>query len=331
MLCYHGGAVSDEHQFNPLLFCPAEHLDRRLAWLRAAGFTFVGLSAAVEQLRTGCPGPRLPVVVTFDDGWSSTANLLGPVVQRHNVPAALYLCTSHYLSGHAVADVAIGYMVWKAGIGQVLLAGLAPGLDGAYNFNERGDRKRFIDNAVAWVGAEPRSAPLAQERLMDLAGALGLNAEQLAFDSRRFHYVNAEELKRLHASGWSVELHGHEHRYHAGNAQLVHADLALCRAALREAGFTQCHHYCYPSGNHDDAAHVLLANEDVQSATTCLPGLAHASQKSHLYYLPRFLDGPNIDDLIFEAEMSGFADGVRWMASLLAPGRRPTEAARTPG
>jgi peptidoglycan/xylan/chitin deacetylase (PgdA/CDA1 family) len=331
ILCYHGGTVSDEHQFNPLLFCPAEHLDRRLAWLRAAGFTFVGLSAAVVMLRAGSPGPRLPLVLTFDDGWSSTANVLGPVVRRHDVLATLYLCTSHFRSGHAVPDVAIGYMAWKAGGGQVRLFGLAPGLDGVYELAEQHGRKAFMENAVSWVNSEPLSAPMAQERLSALASALGLTEEQLGFDSRRFHYVDAEELQLLHESGWAVELHGHEHRYHAGNAQLVHNDLARCRAVLRQEGFSNCHHYCYPSGNHDDTAHAILANEHVQSATTCLPGLARVSQESQLYYLPRFLDGPSIDDVIFEAEMSGFADGVRWLARLVGRGPRPMEAARTTG
>lgn len=329
VLCYHGGAVGDEYQFNPLLFCPAEHLDRRLAWLRAAGFTFVGLSAAVDMLRTGSLELRLPLVLTFDDGWSSTANVLGPVVRRHVVPATLYLCTSHYRSGHAVPDVAIGYMAWKARSGHVRLSGFAPSLDGVYELAEQRDRKAFIENAVSWVNSESQSAQMVQERLMALAGALGLTQGQVHFGSRRFHYVDSEELKLLHASGWSIELHGHEHHYHAGNAPRVHNDLAVCRSVLREEGFANCNHFCYPSGNHDETAHTVLANEEVQSATTCLPGLARVSQKSDLYYLPRFLDGPSIDDVIFEAEMSGFADGVRWVARLFSEGSRPAKAVRT--
>jgi hypothetical protein len=47
----------------------------------------------------------------------------------------------------------------------------------------------------------------------------------------------------------------------------------------------------------------------IRSAVTCIPGLNDS--KTHPYELRRFLDGENITNLEFEAEMSGFLDLCR--------------------
>jgi peptidoglycan/xylan/chitin deacetylase (PgdA/CDA1 family) len=317
ILCYHGGASGDEWQFNPLLFCTGEHLGRRIRWLRRTGFTFVSLDEAVGILKLHSTCPRMPVVFTFDDGWSSTAGILGPVVRRYAVPATLYLCTSHYLNGHAVPEVTIAYMVWSAGRRSVLLADLAPTLDGRYDLSRQVERQRLTALLLAWVKSGPCSAQNVHERLTSVARALCLADPESIVTDRRFHYMRQEELKELHESGWSIQLHGHEHQYHAGHPRRIYDDLTKCRTVLMGLGLSNGCHYCYPSGNHDAVAHEVLARVQVRSATTCLPGLAKPSNQPNLHYLPRFLDGSSIDDVVFEAEMSGFADGVRWLARVV--------------
>jgi len=50
---------------------------------------------------------------------------------------------------------------------------------------------------------------------------------------------------------------------------------------------------------------------EIDSATTCIPGLIESTQGNRKYYLPRFLDGENVHMLEFEAEMSGFSYVLR--------------------
>ena len=38
ILCYHGGALGDEHRYNGKLFGQSDMLRQRLEWLRAKGF-----------------------------------------------------------------------------------------------------------------------------------------------------------------------------------------------------------------------------------------------------------------------------------------------------
>jgi len=317
ILCFHGGSLGDEHRFNPLLFCTGEHLARRLAWMDAHGFSWVSLPAATDMLKGTAPRPRLPVVLTFDDGWYSTAQVLGPVVARHQVPAVLYLCTSHFQRGEPVPDVSMAYLVWKAGARVVHLDGVDPALDGRYELADPPSRKEFLARAIRWV--READAGDVSARLDLLAGALGLSPQSLDLASRRFSYLDGRELQALRAQGWSIELHGHEHRYPAGDPAALAQDLQRCQAVFASQSLPAGRHYCYPSGNHDAAAHALMTQHGVETATTCLPGLCPDGDARALHYLPRFLDGANIPPLVFEAEMSGFADGVRWLARL---GRR---------
>ena len=317
ILCFHGGSLGDEHRFNSLLFCTGEHLAQRLTWMDAHSFSWVSLSSAVDMLKGGAPRPRLPVVLTFDDGWCSTARVLGPVVARHQVPAVLYLCTSHFQRGEPVPDVSMAYLVWKAGAHIVQLEGVDPALDGSYELADPRARKDFLARSIRWI--REAAAGDVGARLELLASALGISSEALDLASRRFSYLDGGELQALRAQGWAIELHGHEHLYPAGDPAALAQDLQRCQAVFASQSLPPGRHYCYPSGTHDAAAHALMTQHDVDSATTCLPGLCPEGEAHALHYLPRFLDGANVPPLVFEAEMSGFADGVRWLARL---GRR---------
>lgn len=66
--------------------------DRQMAWLAASG-RVVPLDDAVLSLREGRSSDQGAIVVTFDDGTSDFASDAVPVLERHAVPATLYLAT----------------------------------------------------------------------------------------------------------------------------------------------------------------------------------------------------------------------------------------------
>lgn len=313
ILCYHGGSIGDEHAFNPLLFCRPELLDARLRWLRDKGFSVVPLDAAVTML--GKPGarPRLPVALTFDDGWLSTYACLHPVIAQHQVPATLYLCTGYCVEERPNLDVALSYILWKSGNPRVSIRGVDAALDGEHDLSTPEVRQRFIEAARRWLsGIEGRERVNAA--CEGLAAQLGVAPEVLDLGSRRFDFADPEELREMRTHGWTIELHGHVHRYPAGRPAELAADLDACRREIRKAGLPEASHYCYPSGNHDADAGRLLKGLGVASATTCLPGLIGRADAEQIFYLPRFLDGESVHALEFEAEMSGFADFFRQLS-----------------
>lgn len=311
ILCYHGGNFGDEHRFNPLLFCRAEHLDRRMRWLADTGFSIVTLSAAVEMVQSQLERPSLPTVLTFDDGWHSTYKVLGPVLARHQARAVLYLCTGYFASGQPVPDVTVGYLLWKCGLRTVSVRSLDPSVDGLYDLSSQGQRQALFERALRWVESESGIGKTISERLGVLARRLDIEVGALNLASRRFSFVDVDDVRAMRAAGWDIEMHGHKHHYPAGRPDELSEDLRLCRRELAKIGVTPGEHYCYPSGDHDDDAYRLLSALGVKSATTCHPGLVPEADRVSLLYLPRFLDGENIRQVEFAAEMSGFSDAVR--------------------
>jgi peptidoglycan/xylan/chitin deacetylase (PgdA/CDA1 family) len=69
-------------------------LDRQVGWLKARGHSFVGFSDLLAHRAHGTPLPDRPVLLTFDDGTRDHFEHLLPVLQRHQVPAGLFVVSS---------------------------------------------------------------------------------------------------------------------------------------------------------------------------------------------------------------------------------------------
>jgi peptidoglycan/xylan/chitin deacetylase (PgdA/CDA1 family) len=193
VLIYHrvGGGSGTEVDLSPQAF------DEQMAWLAASG-RVVSLDAAVDMLDpapAGRSGPPVddPVVVTFDDGTADLADVATPILERHGVPATVYLATRFVdegrdfpddgtpLSWSAVRDMAsTGLVTFGSHThGHLLLDRLSPAeaageLDRARDLIEDqvGAPARHFAYPKA-VAASPAVEPLVRER--HRSAALGGN------------------------------------------------------------------------------------------------------------------------------------------------------------
>lgn len=315
ILAYHGASLGDEGAYNPLLFISTETFQRRIDWLQRKGFHVISLDQAVDALDGKGRVPALSTVVTFDDGWHSTATRLIPILAERNLPSTLYLHTAHFEEDWPVLPVVVGYMLWRHVNTMVAIAGFAAAMDGTYRLKHKTDRDALVHQSCAWLESPPATRQTITNRLCRLADSLGLDADDLGLQTRRFDYMSRDELLEIAGHLCAIELHGHEHHYPAGDPEAFAADLDQCRSVIVGLGLPVPRHYCYPSGAFDAAAGATLDRFGVRSGTTCLPGFVRpVRDASRHHYLPRFLDGENIDMLVFEAEMSGFAGLLRRMA-----------------
>lgn len=108
VLIYHrvGGGSGTEVDLSPGAF------DEQMAWLAGSG-RVVTLDAAVDLLdpqsgsatSSGAATPvDDPIVVTFDDGTADLADVATPILERHGVPATVYLATKFVDEGLAFPD-----------------------------------------------------------------------------------------------------------------------------------------------------------------------------------------------------------------------------------
>lgn len=325
ILCYHAGSIGDERHYNPKLFCTREQLRQRLDWLRDHGFT----PASLEEV-TQPGGPRtsgIPVAITLDDGWYSSYRDLLPSMAEYGYEPVLYLHTEAYDVGVPIIPVTVRYLLWKAGPNEVVLNGFGFGVEGTWNLANPRERDRLCGAVELWLSdQDPHSIAGSLRRL---AGALGISADQLDLESRRFSYMTQDELLSASSAGCRIELHGHEHVYKPGHPSRNQQNIELNRERILDCGLPNPTHYCYPSGSFDEHGAQVMRAAGVATATTCIPGLVDVRDPDARYYLPRFLDGGDVSMIEFEAEMSGVLQLLRSMTRRQqAPHRalRPTQA-----
>jgi peptidoglycan/xylan/chitin deacetylase (PgdA/CDA1 family) len=111
-----------------------------------------------------------------------------------------------------------------------------------------------------------------------------------------------------------IELHTHRH-WSPGDEALGVRELRDNAAEIARITGRTARHLCYPSGRYDRWREEWLAGEGVRSGTTCVPGFVDA--RTPRYRLGRFLDGENIDQLDFEAELAGVLELARRLRARL--------------
>lgn len=318
ILCYHGGSIGDETNLNPKLFCSAALLQRRLAWLRQRRFTPLTLDTAVNALGARKGKWLLPVVITVDDGWYSSRDSIFEPIRQAAFEVTLYLASEVAQRQIPVLDVTLEYVLSKARAGSHRLIGVPAIQDGVYDLTKPEVRRQLIEGMLSWLRTHKDERALVHSEIERFAQALGVSALDLNLASRRFSYLNADELRAMQQRGCDIQLHGHAHLYPVNQPDALRLDIEQCRSAIIDMGLPSPRHYCYPSGVADEHAPTVLAALQVKSATTCVPGLISFAAPPPLHLLPRFLDGEDVSQLDFEAEMSGVLQFARWLRSRLS-------------
>lgn len=271
ILCYHGFAYRDEHDFAPKLFMHPATFAKRMARLRRSGYQVVSLATLVQRLQARQPIDRL-VVITVDDGWTGFARFAWPTLQQHALPATLYLTTWYAEKERPVLNVLRRYLVWH---------GLSLPAEQADNLAE-------------------------YRQLQAAAAAAGLSLA--CSDGELFRLSTPAAIAAMAQQGLDVQLHTHRHCLPLAPDELAN-ELQQNRQRIEALTGKPAADLCYPSGDYHAAHLPLLQTQAVRSATTTRLGLVNAD--SDLLQLPRLLDGENWHTLEFDAELSGFASLLR--------------------
>ena len=70
-----------------------QQFEEQLAFLRQHGFTPVGLQELSQARQSKMALPKKPVLFTFDDGYNNHFTYLFPLLQKHRLPAVIFLIT----------------------------------------------------------------------------------------------------------------------------------------------------------------------------------------------------------------------------------------------
>jgi peptidoglycan/xylan/chitin deacetylase (PgdA/CDA1 family) len=306
ILCYHGVALDDEFEFQPMLFMRAATFADRLDRLLRTGYPVLPLDEALDRLRQGTL-PRAAVVITIDDGWYGTLSEMAPALAHRGLAATLYLATYYVEKQTQVFNVAAAYALWRAQSRTLDLGGVDPGLAGRFDLSDPAHRSRALEE-LRTRADDLDSADERQALLERLYGALGLDFERVR-RQRMFTFMSPDEAATLPSKGVELQLHTHRHRFPGRDTGALAEEIEANRAALSRVAAGPFRHLCYPSGEYDRSAFPQLAALGIASATTTLPGMNDG--RTPPFELRRFLDSETCSAIRFEAEVSGFLELVR--------------------
>ncbi len=139
-----------------------------------------------------------PVVITIDDGWSSTIRHAVPALQRAGMPSTLYVTTHYVTCQYEVFDVTLQYMLWKSRRTVFELKMGVQSLDGVYDLGTNRDavRLKLLDIANRDLDEHGK-----QHLLEKLADALALDFDDVTSESR-FRLMSVDDGMGYWISVW---------------------------------------------------------------------------------------------------------------------------------
>ncbi len=313
IVCWHGTSLAEEHRVFPGLFLSPDDLERRLLALHR--YPVLPLEEALRRLRAGTLPPAA-VALTIDDGFFGTLRHTWPALQRHGFPATLYATTYHVQSGTPVFRLLVQWAFQKSRQPVLDVSRLGLGMVGAVRMVPGAERTEAMWRLIRH--AEERLSEPERQALADrIAAALGVDLGPVR-EGRWLSLASTEELRAAAHEGLDVQLHSHRHRFPAAR-ELALRELRDNRAVLAPVTGRPLRHFCYPSGYFRPSHLPWLEEAQVESATTCDPGMNRRGDSP--LTLRRFLDSTETSQIEFEAELAGFSELLRQARALVQRAR----------
>jgi len=300
IICYHGIALEDEHQWRPPLYMPAQLFEQRLRLLRDGEYTVLPLAEAIERLYRGELPPR-SVAITFDDGTYDFYAQAYPRLKQYGFPATVYQTTYYCDFNYPVFHLICSYMLWKRR-GQVLHTGQNAGIPEVLDLRSPAGQLATLDRLLNFAKEEGLSEEGKNNLAARLALVLGLDYPELV-RKRVLQLMRPDEISHLAREGVDFQLHTHRHRTPLNESLFVREIRDNRRKLLEMAANSVVAHFCYPGGVYRFEFLPWLKKEGVVSATTCESGLASPYDSALL--LPRLVDTSISTPLEFESWLSG--------------------------
>ncbi len=270
----------------PDICLPAPVFQLQMAFVRRA-YSVVSLDELVGALERGERLPPRALTITFDDGYADNHRLGLPVLRALGLPATVYVATGSVSGGAPFWVAAVRALVLSAAGPALELAGREPILlgDGA----ERGAAAKALTRTLV-----PLAAPDRAELLAATAARAGVDLHALLAGTM----VTWEQVRELHAAGWTIGAHTVTHSNVAlASPEEAERDILGSRDALAAAIGAPIHHFCYPNsgGQHryfSPEVAALLRRHGFRSATTSRPGALRPD--ADRFALPRLGVSPRL-------------------------------------
>lgn len=299
ILCYHGVSTDDECRFRPGLFMRAETFANRMDLVEKWGFRVWLLDDLYSRSEADGKFPSDALVITIDDGWAAIEEGMLPELERRQYPSTLYLSTYFVKAQRPVFKVAVQYLFWK-------YARPYPVAQSSLLHSITGDCT--LETFPLLDAAKELGAEREEELLRELCTYFGESYEAWSA-SGKFMFLDQAAAQRLSERGVDMQLHTHRHRFAECDVAGAEREIIDNRRHMNDLSTQPLEHFCYPRGEFTDMHLDVLRAQGIKTATTTRNELL--SSRDDPLCWPRIVDSEHIDDLEFEAELSGFLSIAR--------------------
>jgi peptidoglycan/xylan/chitin deacetylase (PgdA/CDA1 family) len=295
-----------------------QELRNHLLYLRKH-FRLQFLEPALETLCTTggdrAPGRdrRLPLAITFDDGYLDNYTHAYALARELQVPITIFLISGYIDDGAAFWW--FDRLVEKAQVNQITVD------EHTYHLNESGEQRelaRIIAMQVSSIADEASRQAYLSTMSSALSTPVTSNAD---LNKIPVPLLTWEQVQEMQTSGW-VSFGGHT-QHHPTLARLANADEAFkeaagCRSVLQEKLGGSARVFAYPHGGvqHIGVNGILAAERaGYQWAVTTLQGVNTA--RTHPYLIRRTSANSQIHWLFIALMTSGLWDFLTYFNWLL--------------
>ncbi|MBZ9538052.1 polysaccharide deacetylase family protein [Modicisalibacter tunisiensis] len=239
-LILYGHRVADDDE-GYLQGLSPQWLDAQMAYL-ARHYEVIALSTLVACLEQGRQPPRRSVVVTFDDGFRDNLERALPILERHRIPATVFVVTRSLTTGELPWSERLGVILQTTPVSEFMHPCLG---EEPWQFSD--ERSRH----VAYLHFKHALAVMERESRDAILEALAEQLEVLLPDNRMLDWAGARQWL---AGGGEVGGHGYSHAL-LGRVPITeaHAEIRRCKKDLEACLGLERPAFCLPGGSHDTA------------------------------------------------------------------------------
>lgn len=306
-LIFYGHRVAaDDEGYLPGL--RPEWLDEQLCYL-TRHYEIISLSRLVQCFEQQKPVPAQSAVITFDDGFRDNLTNGLAILQRHRVPATIFLVTGCVSQGHLPWPQRLGFVVQRTTRHRLRLT--AVGLPRELVLDGGASRRRAHLALKRHAGILPRAA--REEFLSELAA-------QADVAPPRDRMLTWEDARAMQAQGVEFGAHTYSHPWLSELPwEEAKEEMERSGIALREELGIERAPFCFPAGKCTPALQGLVAQLGFRCAFQPSPRHRVNSLVTATPFSLARVGLPNAPAVILEAEIDGPLPALRRLVSRRQP------------
>lgn len=305
---YHGVVRDEDDAIKSWLMLPAGQFEKQIEYLKTH-YDVIPMSEAAIRIREHRPFERPTACITFDDGYKNNQTVAGPILERHQVPATIYLATGFIGSSK---------IHWTIRLERALATSSVPYLD----LSDIGLRTYSLQNlrSQTFVRLVSRLYRLPYEQQQEVVHrTLDRLGERENEDYAAFQMLTWNDARQFEQNNL-IEFGGHT-IHHQTVRPLDDDQLEEEVGGSIEEVARQVRHvtntFAYPNGtpnDFDERAEEVLKRHGIIAALSTIDGLNHSDAPP--YALRRITVGSHVSLDEFRLRVSGTVDTVKgWVSN----------------